>query len=135
MKRVVLNIETKKQGQIIDVTAQVHDVVRKHLQGDGVVLVVCPHTTAGVAINESADPDVKRDFLYALDKLLDFEGEFHHAEGNSKAHVSSALTGSSQWIPVQKGKLSLGTWQSIWFCEFDGPRRRQLWVHVISGHS
>ena len=132
MKRVILPIETSAKEQIIDVTQQVQAVVSKEFAGrDGFVHVYCPHTTAGVAVNEGDDPDVKRDFLLALGEVIHFEEQFHHAEGNSKAHIASTLIGCSSWIAVEQAKLVLGHWQSIWFCEFDGPRKRTLWVNGI----
>lgn len=129
MKRITLQLETAQHEEIIDVTARVQESLDQLFEGgSGCVMVYCPHTTAGVTVNESDDPDVKHDFLLSLNHMITCEEKFKHAEGNSKAHVSSVMTGVSCWIPVDAGKLVLGHWQSIWFCEFDGPRKRQLWI-------
>ena len=132
MKRITLQLETAQHDEIIDVTLRVQETVSELFQGrSGCVLVQCPHTTAGVTLNESDDPDVKRDFLLALDHVIACEDKFKHAEGNSKAHVATVFTGVSCWVPVEAGKLVLGRWQSVWFCEFDGPRKREIWVSAI----
>ena len=94
-----------------------------------------PHTTAGVTINENADPSVARDIDVALTKLVPFVDDYAHAEGNSAAHVKSVLVGSSEVVPVEGGELQLGTWQSVYVCEFDGPRSRKLWVQVVGDRS
>jgi secondary thiamine-phosphate synthase enzyme len=103
---------------------------------EGVAYVYCPHTTAGITIQENADPDVRRDLLLALENAVPHEaarGQYRHGEGNSDAHVKSSLVGASQVIPVEKGELVLGTWQGIYFCEFDGPRSRHAFVKIIEG--
>ena len=100
---------------------------------EGAVLVYCPHTTAGVAINENADPDVARDLLYALDRTFPDRPEFRHQEGNSAAHLKAICVGSSVAIPVSDGKLLLGRWQGVYFCEFDGPRTRTFVVSTLQG--
>jgi len=132
MKRVTLQIETSEKEHILDVTSKVQEVISAEFgEKSGFAFLFCPHTTAAVSVNESDDPDVKRDFLLALNEVLHFEDKFRHAEGNSKAHVSSLVTGCSAWVAVEKGKLVLGHWQSVWFCEFDGPRKRSLWVQNL----
>lgn len=102
---------------------------------DGVALVYSPHTTAGVTINEGADPAVPRDVLRALDGLVPRDLPYEHAEGNSPAHVKATLVGSSVLVPLEDGRLELGRWQSVYLCEFDGPRSRELWVSSIGGPS
>lgn len=131
MKRMVLDVETSRNEEIVDITQRVRAAVAQITSGDGVAYLFCPHTTAGITINESADPDVKRDVLFALEKLISFEDQFHHSEGNSKGHVCSTLVGCSLWLPVVGGELDIGRWQSVWFCEFDGPRRRRVRIQLI----
>lgn len=132
MKRIVLTIETSQKQHILDLTPQVQAAVSQAFgDQDGFVHVYCPHTTAGVTVNEGDDPDVKRDFLLAVDELIHFEDKFHHAEGNSKAHIAATLVGCSTWLAVEHAKIVLGHWQRIWFCEFDGPRKRTVWVSGI----
>jgi secondary thiamine-phosphate synthase enzyme len=129
-----IEVRTGERAQLVDVTARVREVVRAAGLRRGAVLVYCPHTTAGVTIQENADPDVQRDLLLALENAVPREaarGRYLHAEGNSDAHVKSSLVGASQLVPVDDGDLVLGTWQGIYFCEFDGPRRRELLVQLL----
>jgi secondary thiamine-phosphate synthase enzyme len=123
-------IRTAARSALVDITAQVQDAVREHgATGDGVATVFCPHTTAAITINENADPDVQRDWLRTLDELVPAnQRHFTHAEGNSDSHLKSSLVGASEQVIVSGGKLVLGTWQAIYFAEFDGPRTRT--VHV-----
>lgn len=114
------------------ITAQVRKAVTESGAIDGFAIVYCPHTTAGITINENADPDVVRDMLLGLAKAYPDRPEFRHAEGNSAAHLRASAMGASVSIPVQGGKLMLGTWQGIYFCEFDPPRQRQFYVQVLS---
>jgi secondary thiamine-phosphate synthase enzyme len=114
-----------------DITSQVRESVAKSGIVDGVVVVYCPHTTAGITINENADPDVTRDLLVGLGKAFPDCAEFRHAEGNSTAHLKASVIGSSVTVIVNKGKLALGTWQGIYFCEFDPPRSRKFYIKVI----
>jgi len=116
---------------LIDITRDVAEAVRDSGIEEGVCLVYCPHTTAAITINENADPDVVRDLLFAFDKTFPNRAEFRHAEGNSAAHLKSSVIGCSETIPVSGGRLALGTWQGIYFCEFDGPRTRRFCVQVI----
>ncbi len=125
-------LATRDHAQFVDVTGLVQAAVAELGLADGAVLVFNPHTTAGVTINEGADPDVVRDMLGVLDRLVPWRDGYRHAEGNAAAHVKASLMGSSITIAVQGGQLQLGTWQKIWFCEFDGPRRRRLWVSAAS---
>ena len=129
MKRI--EVRSRTRTEFIDVTAQVDAVVRESKVRTGVCVVFVPHTTAGVTINENADPDVTRDMLKELNKMVPFEDDYAHAEGNSAAHVKSTLVGCSATIPVEEGRLALGTWQAIYFCEFDGPRSRQLQIQIL----
>ena len=100
---------------------------------DGICTVFIPHTTAAVTINENADPDVVRDLIMELNKIVPWEDGYHHAEGNSAAHLKSSMTGFSQQIIIEDGRLVLGTWQGIYFCEFDGPRHRKVYVKIMEG--
>ncbi len=118
---------------MIDITGQVREILRESGIEDGFCLVFVPHTTAAVTINENADPDVPRDILAQMDKAIPFHGDYRHSEGNSAAHIKASLFGASEMILVEKGSLVLGTWQSIFFCEFDGPRTRQVFVKIIPG--
>lgn len=124
-------IRTAKPKQFIDITNIVAEEVKNSNVLDGIAIVYVPHTTAGVTINENADPDVVRDMIFALDKAYPVHGEYHHSEGNSHAHIKASLMGSSCTVIIQGGKLLLGTWQGIYFCEFDGPRNREFYVKII----
>lgn len=124
-----LNIRTSSRTDIRDITGEVASALRDMAAGDGACLVYIPHTTAGVTINENADPAVRRDIEHALDRLVPWSGDYLHAEGNSAAHVKASLMGLSALVPVSGGELVLGTWQGIYLCEFDGPRTRR--AHVL----
>lgn len=126
-----IEIRTRAGEEIIDLTAEVGRLVTASGVAEGQCVVFVPHTTAAVTINENADPDVKADILMALRKAVPDSLPYEHAEGNSPAHVKSSLVGSSVTVIVAGGKLQLGTWQGICFCEFDGPRTRQAWVQVL----
>jgi secondary thiamine-phosphate synthase enzyme len=121
-------VRTHTQTEITDVTAEVQKAVSVSGVEDGICLIVVPHTTAGVTINENADPAVKADVLKELNKIVPFDDAYTHLEGNSAAHLKASLMGNSATVPIENGRLVLGTWQGIWFCEFDGPRSRQVWV-------
>jgi secondary thiamine-phosphate synthase enzyme len=123
-------LTTRSRSSMEDITAQVEKVVRDSGVSEGLCCVYCPHTTAGVTVNEGADPDVKADILATLDEVVPWSGRYRHVEGNSAAHVKATLVGSSATLIVQEGRLALGTWQSIYFCEFDGPRQRRVFVRV-----
>jgi secondary thiamine-phosphate synthase enzyme len=124
-------IETKGRNQLIDVTRQVASVVEDSGILDGDVIVFCPHTTAGITINENADPDVVHDVLLTLSELIPHRRPgYRHGEGNSDAHCKSSLIGCSTQVLLKEGRLCLGTWQAIYFSEFDGPRPRRMWVQV-----
>ena len=117
---------------MIDVTSQVRAIVADSGVESGVCVVFVPHTTAGVTINENADPNVTRDILHALDRAVPWRADYRHTEGNAAAHVKASLMGSSCTLVVRGGSLVLGTWQGIYFCEFDGPRQRKVYVQVVS---
>ncbi|SHJ42048.1 secondary thiamine-phosphate synthase enzyme YjbQ [Lutispora thermophila] len=124
-------IQTTKPQQFIDITNMVGEEVKNSNVRDGIAVIYVPHTTAGITINENADPDVVRDMITALDKTYPVHGEYFHYEGNSHAHIKASLMGSSCTVIIQEGKLLLGTWQGIYFCEFDGPRNREFYVKII----
>ena len=126
-----VTVETNKHRELVDVTAQVQTVVRTTGVDDGICVVFSPHTTAAITLNENADPDVVSDLLKAYTDLLGDEARFRHAEGNSGGHALSSLVGLSVSIPIQSGRLALGRWQAVYFCEFDGPRQRTIQVQVI----
>lgn len=129
----VINVTTSKHSEMLDITASVAKLVPADMQ-EGLCCVYSRHTTAGVTINENADPDVRSDMVSFLDKLVPWqESMFRHLEGNSAAHIKSSLMGFSQIIPVENGRLCLGTWQGIYFCEFDGPRSRKVQVTFLQG--
>ncbi len=130
---ITLEVESRQRTELIEVTAEVRRAVRASGIPEGMALLFVPHTTAAVTINENADPDVVRDMVMGLDRLVPFDGGYRHAEGNSDAHIKSTLVGCSLQVPVTGGDLSLGTWQGVYFCEFDGPRRRTLQVKVLPG--
>jgi secondary thiamine-phosphate synthase enzyme len=121
-----LSISTARRTQLVDVTDHVRALVREQGAAAGTVTVFVPHTTAGVTINENADPAVASDMAAALDRLVPWDADYRHAEGNSAAHLKASLMGSSVTIPVEDGSLALGTWQAVYFCEFDGPRTRRV---------
>jgi secondary thiamine-phosphate synthase enzyme len=123
-------IKTQKQTQMIDIIAAIKRVVAEAGVREGLCTVFIPHTTAGVTINENADPAVPRDMLMEINKIVPFHDNYKHMEGNSAAHLKSTLFGCSTNVIVADGQLCLGTWQSVFFCEFDGPRERNVWVQV-----
>lgn len=119
-------LQTSKRNEFIDITARIQDMVKK--VSEGVITVFAPHTTTAITINENADPDVPRDILKKLDELIPQRDNFSHMEGNSDAHIKASLFGSSVRVIIENGQLLLGTWQSIFFCEFDGPRTRNFYL-------
>jgi secondary thiamine-phosphate synthase enzyme len=127
-----LRVKTGRRTQLVDVTAAVERVVAESGVVRGVCYVYVPHTTAGVAINEHADPDVATDLEGVFDRLVPHSGPYRHSEGNTDSHAKAVMVGASQVIFVEGGKLVLGTWQGIFFCEFDGPRERKMFVRVES---
>jgi secondary thiamine-phosphate synthase enzyme len=127
----IIAVRTSERNQLVEITEQVQKCVTQAGLGDGMVCVFVPHTTAGVTINENADPDVARDVLDTLAKVIPERAGYRHVEGNSDSHVKSSLIAPSLMVIVEKGRLCLGTWQAIYFTEFDGPRNRQCWVKMI----
>ena len=128
---VEFTILTAGRSDFVDLTARVQDAVAQLDVNDGVILVYVPHTTAAVTINEGADPDVVSDIDMELNKIVPWQDGYRHAEGNSAAHIKTSLVGSSELVIVVGGRLNLGTWQKIWFCEFDGPRRRRVQLQAL----
>lgn len=128
-----LFLSTRKRLEMIDITEQLGKIIADSGVSEGMLTVFNPHTTAGVLINEGADPDVQRDLLGAFARIVPSNFPFRHAEGNSPAHLLTALTDSSASVFIQDGRLRLGTWQRIFFCEFDGPRSRRLWWKILAG--
>jgi secondary thiamine-phosphate synthase enzyme len=125
-------VKTDRRTQLLDVTAQVQKAVAASGVASGVCYLYVPHTTAAITINECADPEVARDVEGVLDRLVPKTGPYRHSEGNSDSHMKAVLVGSSQIVPVEGGKLALGRWQGIFFCEFDGPRERKLQIKVLA---
>lgn len=126
-----LTIATQRHTQFVNIDALVQRCVDESGIAEGEVRVFIPHTTAGVTINENADPDVVADMELILERMAPWEGGYAHAEGNAAAHVKASMMGASATVFIQRGRLALGTWQSLYFCEFDGPRTRRIWVKVI----
>lgn len=126
-------VKTTSRFQMIDITGMVRSALRESGIQSGICCVFVPHTTAAVTINENADADVQRDIIAELDKVIPLNDNYRHIEGNSAAHVKSSLVGASEMVLVERGELVLGTWQSLFFCEFDGPRTRRFHVKFISG--
>jgi secondary thiamine-phosphate synthase enzyme len=127
-----IKLSTTMQTEFVDVTPKISNVIKDIGLQDGVLLIYSPHTTAGITINEGADPAVKRDILHTLNKLIPWDDGYHHLEGNSAAHIKTSIMGSGVNVAVENGKLCLGTWQKIFFCEFDGPRNRKVWIKAIT---
>ena len=130
---IKLDVTTGKHTEMKDITRLIQKAVTDSGITDGVCIVFVPHTTAAVTINENADPDVVRDFTTEINKIVPWEDGYHHMEGNSAAHLKSSLIGFSEQLLIANGRLVLGTWQGIYFCEFDGPRRRKVYVKVMEG--
>ncbi|WXR62627.1 secondary thiamine-phosphate synthase enzyme YjbQ [Peptostreptococcaceae bacterium AGR-M142] len=126
------NIQTKKEQQFVDITNMINEAINKSETKSGFALVYCPHTTAGITINENGDPDVVRDIIMQLNKVMPVNGDYRHFEGNSHAHLKSSYMGTDKNIIIHDGKLLLGTWQSVYFCDFDGPRNRRVFLKIIA---
>lgn len=129
-----LTVQTTARIQMIDITDSLEALLREQGFRDGLCVVFVPHTTAAVTINENADPDVLRDITAAMGKLVPADGSYRHREGNADAHVKASLFGASEMLIVEGGRLVLGTWQSVFFCEFDGPRTRKALVKFMADH-
>jgi secondary thiamine-phosphate synthase enzyme len=130
-----LRVKTNRRTQFVDITREIEQAVRESAVKSGICYVYVPHTTAGVAINEHADRDVARDVEGIFDRLIPHKGPYRHAEGNTDSHMKAILTGTSQTILIENGKLALGTWQGIFLCEFDGPRQRTVLIKIVSDPS
>ena len=131
-KPVCLEVRTDRRNQFVDITSKIQKIVSDSGMTEGSIELFVPHTTAAITINENADPSVKSDIIACLEKLIPQNGRFSHAEGNSDAHIKSSLIGTRLSLFISGGRLTLGTWQGIYFCEFDGPRNRKLMVKLIS---
>ena len=125
-----INIQTNQRTDMVDITAQIEAIVNEANTSSGVITVFVPHTTCGIMINEGADPDVVRDIKYQLENLVPYQKGYKHLEGNADSHIKTCLVGSSETIIINNGKLVLGTWQSIFLCDFDGPRVRKVFVKI-----
>ncbi|TVL96713.1 MAG: hypothetical protein CV087_23360 [Candidatus Brocadia sp. WS118] len=126
-----IQVTTRSHTEFIDITRKVDEILEKHSMKEGICYIYVPHTTAAITINENADPSVQEDILHDLNRMVPWNGHYTHSEGNAAAHIKSTLVGSSVSVPVSSGKLALGTWQGIYFCEFDGPRRREVFVQIL----
>lgn len=129
---VEIVLKTHQTCELLDITQKIQSAVDASSAQEGICFIFCPHTTAGLLINEHADPAVGHDILSFLEKLVPGDHPWTHAEGNAPAHVKATLVGNSLQVAFKEGRLLLGTWQGIFFCEFDGPRRRRIWVQVLS---
>lgn len=127
-----INVKSRARTEFIDITEKIQEVIKEENVREGVCFIYVPHTTAGITINEGADPSVQRDIISTLNRLIPFEGDYHHREGNADAHIKSTLVGVSQVVLIESGRLSLGTWQAIYFCEFDGPRHRRVHLKILA---
>jgi len=126
-----LRVQTKAKTELVDITQGIQRLVTESGVRSGICYVYVPHTTSGITINENTDPNVGRDILKELNKVIPFDDHYGHNEGNSAAHIKSTLVGVSKSVVVEEGRLALGTWQAIFYCEFDGPRDRRVYVKVI----
>jgi secondary thiamine-phosphate synthase enzyme len=126
------SVRTRTRTEFLDITEPVSKIVQESKVPNGLAVVFVPHTTAAVTINENADPSVQQDLLADLNRLIPFAGPYQHSEGNSAAHIKSSLVGPSETLLIDNGRLALGAWQGVYFCEFDGPRTRKVWVKIIS---
>lgn len=125
-------VKTQERIQLVDITDKLRSIIQKENIGDGILHVYCPHTTAAITVNENADPSVQRDIINSLSRLIPHQADYHHTEGNADAHIKASLIGSSQTLLIENNAVMLGTWQGVFFCEFDGPRTRKVWVKIIT---
>ncbi len=126
-----INVKSRTRTEFIDITDKIQEIINEAGVKEGICYIYVPHTTAGITINEGADPSVQRDIISTINKLIPFEGDYSHREGNADAHIKSTLVGVSQIVLIDQGRLSLGTWQAIYFCEFDGPRHRRVHLKIV----
>ncbi len=131
---MILSVKTSTRTELIDITSQIAKAVNKSGIRDGLCMLYVPHTTGAVTINESADPSVRGDIMMVLNQIVPWEANYKHMEGNSPAHVKATLVGASELIAIENGALVLGTWQGIFFCEFDGPRTRKIHVRIMDAN-
>ena len=125
-----ISVSTKARTELVDITSKVAGLIRESKVRSGVCHIFVPHTTAAVTINENADPSVGRDILKGLERIAPFEGAYEHTEGNAAAHIKSTIVGTDKTVFIEQGEVELGTWQGIFFCEFDGPRQRSVFVRI-----
>ena len=128
---MILSVKTRETTELVDITSDINRLVQESGVDQGLCMLYVPHTTAAVTINESADPSVKSDMLKIINQIIPWEAGYRHLEGNSAAHIKTTLVGSSELIAIENNQLALGTWQGVFFCEFDGPRSRKLQVRMI----
>ena len=128
---MILSVKTRERTELVDITSNINQIIKESGVDQGICMLYVPHTTAAVTINESADPSVKSDILMVLNQVIPWEANYRHLEGNSPAHVKSSLLGASELIAIENRRLVLGTWQGIFFCEFDGPRTRKVQVRIM----
>jgi len=128
-----IDVKTNKHEELTDISAQIREFVENAGIQTGAILIYCPHTTAGIIVNEGADPDVSRDVLTSLRQVFPWNGAYRHMEGNAAAHIKSMVTGPEKLLPIDDGKLALGTWQHIFLAEFDGPRTRTVFLTILRG--
>jgi len=131
---LILTVKSDAVTEFIDITSQIQEMVITSGIKEGFCHLYVPHTTAGITINENADPSVKADILMVLNQIIPCKADYRHAEGNSPAHIKASLVGASEWIAIENSRLILGTWQGIFFCEFDGPRTRKIYVRFLNGN-
>ncbi len=127
-----LKISTDRRNALVNITTEVQRLVRESGVKRGICTVQCPHTTGGITVQEGYDPDVARDILQTLERLVPHQGDYRHGEGNSDSHIKALMTGNSQSLAIEYGELQLGRWQQVFFCEFDGPRHRNVWVQILA---
>ena len=128
-----LSVKTSTQTELIDITSKIAKWVKESGVSEGLCMLYVPHTTAAVTINESADPSVRGDIMMVLNQIIPWDANYKHLEGNSPAHVKSSLVGASELVAIENGSLVLGTWQGLFFCEFDGPRTRKIQIRILDG--
>ncbi len=131
---MILSVKTRETTELIDITSDINRLVQESGVDQGLCMLYVPHTTAAVTINESADPSVKSDMLMIINRIIPLEADYRHLEGNSAAHIKTTLVGPSELIAIENQQLVLGTWQGVFFCEFDGPRSRKLYVRIMEAH-
>ncbi len=130
---MILSVKSKTRTELIDITSQIQKAVKSSSVSEGICMLYVPHTTAAITINESADPSVASDIMMVLNEVIPWKADYRHLEGNSPAHIKSTLVGASEVIAIENNSLILGTWQGIFFCEFDGPRTRKVHMRLLKG--